>query len=277
MKITVSMAQRWAFNFKNWKPTENELKLATSCIQPEEKTRLSRFVFKKDFKSSLIGRLMLRKFVHKSTNLIYNEIEFIRDDKGKPILKNTLIDQEIAFNVSHQGDFVVLAGQVGLSTIGCDVMKLEYTGGKSLDDFFRIMTRNFSNNEWVAIKSCRDDKSKISMFCRHWALKESYVKAIGVGITINLQDISFKINTKELNVDNVVKDTELYIRNEKQDWFFDEFLLSDKNHCVAVATQARITSNCEFKMVSFQDLIQDVVPLLEEDGEYCRDFFKKLD
>lgn len=269
------MTQRWAFNFTKWKPTETELKLATSCIQIEEKSRLDRFVFKKDFKSSLIGRLMMRKFINDVTKIPYNEIALIRDDKGKPVLKNH-INQQIAFNVSHQGDYAVLTGQVGLSNIGCDVMKLEYSGGKSLDEFFRIMTRNFSTSEWLTIKSCRDDQCKVVMFCRHWALKESYVKAIGVGITVNLQDISFKINTKQLNCDKVVRDTELYIKNEKQNWFFDEVLMEDEKHCVAVATQEKIAEDCEFKVISFEDLVRNAVPLLEQDGEYARNFFKKL-
>lgn len=270
----IKMTQRWAFNFTKWKPTEAELKLATSCIQVEEKSRLALFVYKKHFKPSLIGRLMMRKFINDVTKIPYNEIELIRDDKGKPLLKNH-INQQIAFNVSHHGDYAVLTGQVGLSKIGCDVMKLEYTGGKSLDELFRLMTRNFSNSEWLTIKSCRDYNSKVTMFCRHWALKESYVKAIGVGITVNLQDLSFKINTKELKRGKVVQDTELYIKNQKQNWFFDEVLMDDEKHCVAVATQEKIGEDCEFKLISFEDLVRNAVALLEEDGEYVRNFFKK--
>jgi 4'-phosphopantetheinyl transferase len=41
---------RWAFNFGSWFPTESQFQLAACCIQEEEKTRIGRFVFKKDAK-----------------------------------------------------------------------------------------------------------------------------------------------------------------------------------------------------------------------------------
>jgi phosphopantetheinyl transferase len=58
-----------------------------------------------------------------------------------------LDDPSILFNVSHQGDLAVLAGATGClpgHSLGVDVMKFEYSGGKTLSEFFRIMTRNFS-------------------------------------------------------------------------------------------------------------------------------------
>jgi hypothetical protein len=58
-----------------------------------------------------------------------------------------LDDPSILFNVSHQGDLAVLAGVTGClpgHSLGVDVMKFEYSGGKTLSEFFRIMTRNFS-------------------------------------------------------------------------------------------------------------------------------------
>lgn len=202
---------RWAFNFTKWSPTYNDLLQSTACIQQEEKQRIGRFVFKKDFKSSLIGRLMMRKFVANSTNIPYNEVNIKRDEKGKPFVENC----NVTFNVSHQGDFTVFAGDFNDGILGIDVMKLEYKGGKSLKEFFRIMTRQFSQYEWSEIFNAGNEKQQLAMFCRHWCLKESYVKATGVGITINLQEISFKINTKQLNTDNIVDDTELYIKGEK--------------------------------------------------------------
>jgi len=68
-----------------------------------------------------------------------------RDERGKPIY---LDNPSLLFNVSHQGDFAVLAGVSGClpgQSLGVDVMKFEYSGGKTINEFFRIMTRNFSH------------------------------------------------------------------------------------------------------------------------------------
>ncbi|XP_019869991.1 L-aminoadipate-semialdehyde dehydrogenase-phosphopantetheinyl transferase [Aethina tumida] len=272
-----SKSIRWAFNISKWNPSHCDMLLATSYVQTEEKARLGRFVFKKDFKSSLVGRLMMRKFVSNLSNKPYNSIQFLRDEKGKPYLADSDNYPQLNFNVSHQGDYVVLAGESSDNKLGIDVMKLEYTGGKSLSEFFRLMTRHFSSTEWRTIRDAGNERAQIAMFCRHWCLKESYVKAIGVGITVNLQDISFKINTKLLSKCHVVKDTELFIKGDKlSNWTFQEMLLDDE-HCTAVAINSGDVEDCVFRELTFTELVADAIPLLEKDDVYCNNFFKKLD
>lgn len=272
---------RWCFNFAKWNPSYSDILLSTSCIQQEEKIRLMKFVFKENFKSSLAGRLMMRKFVSEALHLPYNLIKFVRDEKDKPFVSLPEGNfSKICFNVSHQGNYTVFSGEMGNDIIGCDVMKLEYTGGKSLPEFFRIMTRNFSPDEWSNIKSFSSEREQLNMFCRHWCLKESYVKALGVGITISLQDISFKIHTKSLIKNKVVKDTELFIKGEKQNWLFEECLI-DEEHCAAVALpneeSIRNRNPILFEEINFDELIRNYVPILEKDEEYCNAYFKKLD
>ncbi|XP_023311405.1 L-aminoadipate-semialdehyde dehydrogenase-phosphopantetheinyl transferase [Anoplophora glabripennis] len=267
---------RWAFNFTKWNPSHSDMLLASSCVQTEEKDRLSRFYFRKDFKSSLIGRLMMRKFVCQASGKKYDEIKFLRDDKGKPMLFESNTYPNLDFNISHQGDYVVLAGECSNVKLGVDVMKLEYSGGKSLDEFFRLMTKNFSPEEWVMIKSSGTEKQQIAMFCRHWCLKESYVKAIGVGITINLQDIRFKVNTSVLDKNFIVDDTELYIKGMKVNWKFQEMLLDDQ-HCVAVALNDTSNMNLVFREIDFSELMEGCVPFLPRDEQYCLNYFRKCE
>lgn len=269
---------RWFFNFSKWTPTEADILLAAACVQIEEKERLLRFVFKKDFKSSLIGRLMMRKFVHQTTDIPYNEIKFSRDGNGKPILLFPNLNEsvDLAFNVSHQGNFVVLAGEVGTKQLGVDIMKMEYTGGKSLSEYFRIMRKPFAELEWNEIKGSGTEKDQIAMFCRHWCLKESYVKAIGVGITVNLQDIRFKIHSKHIKQHCFTFDTELFVGNEKKNWIFEETLI-DEDHCVAVALCCEKREGIEYEELNFTNLMSNAIPLLDFDQDYCKKYFTKLD
>lgn len=273
----MSSAIRWAFNWKEWNPSEREFEYAISCVQNDEKTRLGRFVFRKDVRASLVGKLLMRKFVNEYTDLPYDKIVFIKDEHNKPVLKD---NSTISFNVSHQGSYTVLAGEIRDVRLGVDVMALEYTGGKSLSEFFRIMNSNFSLAEWKEIRGSASEKSEteqISMFCRHWALKESYVKALGVGIVVDLRSIDFRTNS-ELSQDSVITDTALYIDGIKQNWLFEETLL-DSQHCVAVALQENDNSlrlhNNTFEIMNYDKLIAHAVPLFPLDSQYTAQYFTK--
>lgn len=267
---------RWAFNTREWQPTKEEILLASSYIQNEEKQRISRFVFQNDAKSSLIGRLMLRKYVQTSTSTPYGEIKFGRDDRGKPFLLNP-IDLKISFNVSHQGDFVVLAGCKDWN-VGIDVMKIEPPVNKNIPEFFRIMARQFSPREWSTIRSFSTELEQIACFYRIWCLKESYVKNVGFGITVPLDEISFQLKTLHLEMGKIVTDTVLYERNAlKEDWIFEETLLDEK-HAVAVSLQKKDNSTdapvC-YEVLSYQELVEEAKSLCSTDETFSDEFVKK--
>lgn len=279
---------RWAFDFKSWKPTLHELMIAVSLIQPEEKQRISQFVFQEDFKASLAGRLLLRHFTRSALNVDNHCIKFGRDERNKPYL----IDVEgknIDFNVSHQGSYACLAGYIGNNNknsneqlrLGVDVMKIEYGGGKSLNEFFRIMTRNFSDNEWIYIKSFDTNQGRLKAFMRNWCLKESYVKNVGTGITMNLQKLDFNFNTREVLKDEIVTDTKLVLDGKLlHNFTFEESLLND-NHCVAVSLQNQsadensMYKSFNFQLIKFEELIGNATPLTAPDEVYCVEILKK--
>lgn len=279
---------RWAFDLFNWRPTLAELQLATACIQLEEKERLSKFVFRDDFDASIIGRLLMRRFIKICLPEIgYNGIQLERDERGKPYLKNST-SKKIAFNVSHHEKYTVLAGTIsdepstGESSIGVDVMKLAYSGGKSLDEFFRLMHRTFTANEWNHINAQSNEKRRVDAFMRHWCLKESYVKNIGVGITINLQHLDFHVTGNGLVKNDLRRDAEIFVKNVKQeDWTFEESLL-DGDYCVAVALNNVPkdyhdipTDSLLFEIIDFRSLMDGALPLLDIDTEYSKNILAK--
>lgn len=284
---------RWAFKLTTWKPTLDELLIATACIQPEEKQRLAAFMFRDDFQASLIGRLLMRKFVCDATDIPYENIVFNRDERGKPFLAMGVINN-LAFNVSHQGNYTVIAGTVSSNCkssqlnqrIGVDIMKIEYTGGKRLDEFFRIMDRNFASNEWNNINRQSTDQLKLQAFMRHWCLKESFVKMIGLGITIPLEKISFSIHSDYAQpyVPNlVINDTTLRLLQsfdtiqDPSKLTFEESKLDDE-HCVAVVLCDHNQHSYEpipFEIVNFGELTNGCQRLLNEDIEYCKSILNK--
>lgn len=76
------------------------------------------------------GRLLIRKLVCEKMGLPWNGFRLDRTPRGKPYLAHPLSDSGSApwsFNISHQGDFAVLAAERGRQ-VGVDVMKTTRPG-----------------------------------------------------------------------------------------------------------------------------------------------------
>lgn len=274
---------RWAFNTRFWSPTKSDWMLALSYIQPEEKERIGKFVFRKDGKSSLAGRLMLRKLATEKLGLPWAEARFARTDKGRPYLSTAVGEElrKVDFNVSHQGDWVVLAAEDG-KKVGVDVMKVEYTGGKDVQDFFHTMRRQFTEQEWTQIRNFSEEYDQLTSFYRHWCLKEGLVKALGVGIGFELRRVSFILKTPVLKPNSITRDTTVMIDGKlDRKWSFLETML-DKKHSVAIALNseesdepAREVQSPLFSCLSFDELIASGEALTQADEEAAEAFIGK--
>ncbi|XP_042900302.1 L-aminoadipate-semialdehyde dehydrogenase-phosphopantetheinyl transferase [Parasteatoda tepidariorum] len=275
---------RWAFNFGNWKPLKEHWKLAVQCIQKEERERCYQFCFVEDCKASLIGRLLMRKAASESCALPYDKLHFLRTSSGKPFLGDTNIN--FSFNISHNGDFCVLAASKQSMNIGVDVMKIEHRGRRTVEEFFTTMKKQFSSYEWDFISQPGFEIEQLGRFYRLWCLKESYVKAVGTGISCDLQKISFHCQTPVLQQNIITIDTKLYLEGIIQPkWRFEETFL-DNNHCVAVALEPNNTgsessdenfdhsSSC-FTILSFEDLMINCKPFENIEQSFWEAFQSK--
>ena len=66
-----------------------------------------------------------------------------------------------------------------LGAVGTDVMPLQDNRREEeIGEFFRLMRRKFTDDEWCQIRSSGSDhKTQLSVFFRLWCLKESFIKA----------------------------------------------------------------------------------------------------
>lgn len=283
---------RWAFRCGSWTPSRSDWLFAARCVQPEEKDRIGQFVFAKDAKSAMAGRLLLRRFVCERMQIPWSEIRLGRSPRGKPYLAAPLkvhsdSGPELrawSFNLSHQGDYAVLAAEQGMQ-VGIDIMKTTMPGTSSVPEFFRIMTRQFTAYEWSVIQSADSEHRQLAAFYRHWALKESFIKAIGTGLGFNLQRVEFHLPSEPLTQGRTLRQTKMHLDEEEQeDWIFEESLL-DADHHVAVALgqagSAHLPSTLPppttFTLLSFSDLIASASPLTEEDPAYWDSFKMKTE
>ncbi|XP_071087387.1 L-aminoadipate-semialdehyde dehydrogenase-phosphopantetheinyl transferase-like [Haliotis cracherodii] len=267
---------RLAVNCRAWKPTEWEWTLAAQCVQKEEKERIGKFVFKKDSKPSMIGRLLIRRVLADMTGRDFINIRLRRTDKGKPFLEPAGSGEDFhgSFNVAHHGDFAVLAADAH-HAVGTDVMKVEHR--KDIRKFFSTLRRQLTEQEWLTVERQEGDRDKMAMFYRFWCLKESYVKAIGTGIGFEVSRLDFHVSTEKLSMNRMVRDTSVYLDGKKQtDWLFEETML-DADHCVAIATNIGATDTYKesqdsrsFEFLTAVDLLSRCRPLVgsQPDPEY---------
>ncbi|XP_074072696.1 L-aminoadipate-semialdehyde dehydrogenase-phosphopantetheinyl transferase isoform X2 [Macrotis lagotis] len=234
-----------------------------------------------------VGRLLMRKLIAEKLNIPWNKIVLQRTSKGKPILVNDSFSTypDFNFNISHQGDYAVLAAEPKVQ-VGIDIMKTTLPGRSSISEFFRIMNRQFTETEWKTIKTSEDEWTQLDTFYRHWALKESFLKAIGVGIGFKLQRIEFNISPLHLEVGKVYRQTNMLLDGEEEeDWIFEESRL-DEYHHIAVALkkpdglgpqnlQVLSQDHPEFTFLTFEDLVASALPLTLEDSSYWDNFCSK--
>ncbi|XP_070554089.1 L-aminoadipate-semialdehyde dehydrogenase-phosphopantetheinyl transferase-like [Ptychodera flava] len=301
MRLYRMESLRWAFKFGSWKPTRAEWIQAAQCIQPEEKERIGKFVFTKDGKAAMAGRLLLRKAVADTLQIPWHEVKLARTDKGKPYLVNAVPNffPNFNFNVSHQGDYSIVAAEPILQ-VGVDVMKVEQPSRTNIPDFFLTMRKQFTEHEWRTIKRPSNLWKQLETFYRYWCLKESYIKAIGIGLGYDLQRLEFHLKTDELSEGILTEDTVVYV-DKKMDpnWNFQETKL-DKDHLVAVALwnqnhhgnqsnqvtgpretemngDTETSSKPKFRLMDLTELMSTSKPLLAADEEYWEAFNKKAE
>ncbi|XP_078401636.1 L-aminoadipate-semialdehyde dehydrogenase-phosphopantetheinyl transferase isoform X3 [Cetorhinus maximus] len=175
---------RWAFSCGSWQPSRCEWLLAARCVQAEERERIGAFVFARDAKAAMGGRLLIRKLIAEKLKIPWNEIQLQRTTKGKPFLANPVLTTipNFNFNISHQGDYTVLAAEPNRQ-VGVDVMKTNFPGTSSVTEFFRIMNRQFTDHEWKIINMAGDEWAQLDMFYRHWEtmLDDNHHVAVALG------------------------------------------------------------------------------------------------
>ncbi len=129
-----------------------------------------------------------------------------------------------------------------MDNVGVDVMPLMEkrfeNNPEKIPEFFRIMTRQFTSDEWRQIKAGSEtsdaepevQQQQLGRFYRFWCLKESFVKAIGTGLGWDLQRLSFQLGSDKLCENSEVETgSQLYVDGRlAENWIFEELLLDGR-------------------------------------------------
>eukprot|EP00892_Ulva_mutabilis_P008408 jgi/Ulvmu1/593/UM001_0601.1 len=188
---------RWAFDNRSWSPSEACLSSLIATFPSEDQEKCQRFLHVDDRKRAVASRLLQRCFGSLAFDKPREGIRIARTDRGKPFfVQEHPIAKSLNFNVSHEGDWVVLASDPEW-LCGIDVAapnQLRFAEHLPVMERMRMLHKFFSEHEYETAQSYAHDDAKLERFFRHlWSLKESFLKARGDGLQICLDRASFTL------------------------------------------------------------------------------------
>ncbi|MBI9100685.1 MAG: 4'-phosphopantetheinyl transferase superfamily protein [Spirochaetaceae bacterium] len=147
----------------------------------KEMMRADNFIFEKSRDQYIICRALLKSILGEKLHIKPHKIELKYNKYGKPELPSALNRDNLQFNVSHSGDYGIIAVTEDRQ-VGIDIEKW-----KDMNDQDLIIKSQFSDDEYK-IYSASTDKTKC--FFDIWVQKEALIKASGLGFSFGLSQWS---------------------------------------------------------------------------------------
>lgn len=164
---------------------QSETERLLRYLSPSERERADRFHFQADYDRYVAARAALRSQLGAYLDCEPGSLSFQYTSYGKPFIANCGIE----FNLSHSGDWVLLAF-TRMSQIGIDIERI-----RPMQNMRDVARANFSANE-VDTWEATSEQDRTSAFYRCWSRKESFIKAIGEGLSCPLDSfqVAFGLN-----------------------------------------------------------------------------------
>lgn len=162
-------------------------------IKEESLDKIKNFCLDINQKQSMLSEIIVRCLACKYLHIENKSLKFSKNKYGKPYLKN---NKNFHYNISHSEHIVCCC--ISDNEVGIDVEKVVPI------DYEKIIERFFTQREKNYIMSHQD--KAIDRFFEIWTTKESYIKYLGRGLSLPLNEFdifdddiksivkSFKIN-----------------------------------------------------------------------------------
>jgi 4'-phosphopantetheinyl transferase len=179
--------------------SEREYDALSRLLDEAARTRLGKFFKKEDALRSLYGEILVRSRLAERLGTGIRDLVLEKTAFGKPFLPRS---PDLHFNLSHSGDWACCA--IDSMKLGIDVEKM-----KPID--MKIADRFFSEREAAGLFS-KPEADRLKCFYDIWTLKESYIKAIGKGLSIPLDSFSILIDKESIRVESQTEPEHFHFR-----------------------------------------------------------------
>ncbi len=166
-----------------------------ALMTPEERARHDRYYFERDRRLFLATRALVRTVLscyHPAVTPA--QWRFAEGERGKPYITGPSGPSgpsgapPIHFNLSNTPGLVVCAVSLAHPALGVDAESLLRSG-----ETVSIADHYFSPREARALRALAPEQQRERFFA-YWTLKESYIKARGLGLALPLEQFTFLLD-----------------------------------------------------------------------------------
>lgn len=157
-----------------------------NILSADERARAARYFFDRDRHTYLAAHALVRTRLSQITGVAPCDWTFVANKYGRPEVAKPAEYVRLRFNLSHTRGLVACA-LTWQRDVGVDVENLERLEG-SLD----VARRFFAPSEVEALGRVAEEDRRRRFF-DYWTLKESYIKARGMGLSLPLGQFSFEL------------------------------------------------------------------------------------
>ena len=158
---------------------------AFDILSDVEQIRSGRFLFARDRRDFVVAHALLRRTLSRHFSIAPRDWEFVIGSNGKPALSGDLVAAtHLRFNLAHTNGLVACAVS-RIADVGVDVETIDCA-----KDSLQIAERCFASAEIDGLRHCTS-AARPERFTEVWTLKEAYLKAIGAGFSLPLDEFAF--------------------------------------------------------------------------------------
>lgn len=157
-----------------------------AILSGDEKQRAARFHFQPDRERFIAAHGCLRDILTRYLHCGPDQLRFSTNPHGKPALR----DRKLEFNLTHSGDFALVA-VTQERKVGVDIERMRQGISSQV-----IARQYFSRSEVSELLALPSEQWETGFF-NCWTRKEAYIKAQGLGLSLPLESFDVSLAPDE--------------------------------------------------------------------------------
>ncbi len=184
------------------------LETLASWLDPIETARWRRFLFERDRHLFLVAHALVRRTLSLYADVPPADWRYSVGPHGRPEIAAPIPAGELRFNLSHTHGLAAVLVHSGIDC-GVDV-EVRHRDV----DYLSVSRRVFAAAEREAMLALPESEQR-ERFFQYWTLKESYIKARGMGLALPLEKFAFGVEGPiRIDIDATLGD-------DPADWQFE--------------------------------------------------------
>ena len=197
-------------------------------LTEQERAQEKRFYFERDRHRYLITRALVRTTLSRYVDVRPQDWSFAPNSYGRPEIRNdNPAAGRLSFNLSHTSQLVVLA------VTSDDPVGVDTEDGYTREAPLGVADRFFAPREVADLRALAPERQP-ERFFQYWTLKESYIKARGMGLSIPLDEFAFHF--EGVHGERIGFETEASLNDDASQWTYWQFGVRE-GHLVALCAR----------------------------------------